>query len=89
MYAAELTSKTRLDKVIFMEQNISVSATIKDVTPSIGSVAGGTRLRITMNDGFLGNNSTMPVVFVKVPISTTFVNGLVVCDVERYVFLLL
>ncbi|XRA97477.1 fibrocystin-like protein [Pycnococcus provasolii] len=55
---------------------------IDSVSPSMGSIAGGTDITITGSG--LYSADSVAVVYVRVPVSTTFPNGLVPCDVSTW-----
>jgi hypothetical protein len=50
------------------------------VTPQVGSIGGGSLLTIA-GQGFDAVNASTGVVVIAVPVSTTFLNGVVLCDV--------
>ncbi|KAK3258451.1 hypothetical protein CYMTET_32501, partial [Cymbomonas tetramitiformis] len=55
--------------------------TLTAVSPRVGSLAGGTRITVT-GTGF-APEAGLNAVFTRVPVSTTFPNGVVPCDVEQ------
>ncbi|KAG1667228.1 hypothetical protein FOA52_009793 [Chlamydomonas sp. UWO 241] len=73
------SGSSSLVSVVHIDAVVGTVLTITSVTPSIGSIGGGTTL-ILMGAGF----SSVPdanVVYVSVMVSTTFLNGVVACDV--------
>lgn len=54
--------------------------TITNVSPPLGSIGGGTLLTV-VGRGFDASNPASNVVVVPVPVSTSYPNGVVLCDV--------
>jgi hypothetical protein len=52
---------------------------VRSVTPHIGSIGGGTLLNIA-GQGFDALDLSTVVVVITVPVSTTFLNGVILCD---------
>lgn len=59
---------------------LDVALSVTSVYPGQGSIGGGTILTIT-GAGFNAQEPSANVVLIPVPVSTTFLNGLVLCDV--------
>lgn len=85
-YLMQVTYKNG-EVVLYPSLPLSSTLVITNVFPSLGSIGGGTRITIR-GSGFRtgalqeGDESFDVVVVVRVPISTTFSNGVVLCDVE-------
>eukprot|EP00798_Chlamydomonas_sp_ICE-L_P031254 gene31253-6400_t len=59
---------------------VEARLTISSVSPSSGSIAGGTQLTIT-GQGFNAQDLSANIVMIRVPVSSTFLNGVVLCDI--------
>ncbi|GAX81121.1 hypothetical protein CEUSTIGMA_g8555.t1 [Chlamydomonas eustigma] len=79
-YAYTSNSTTVPYTLMYVFQTISTVLTITSVSPSVGSIGGGTNLTIT-GSGF-STTLSQNVVLIQVPVSSTFLNGLVLCDVK-------
>jgi hypothetical protein len=55
---------------------------VHSVSPQIGSIAGGSLLTIS-GQGFDALDLSTAVVVITVPVSTTFLNGIILCDVTN------
>uniref|UniRef100_A0A383WCP6 Fibrocystin-L n=1 Tax=Tetradesmus obliquus TaxID=3088 RepID=A0A383WCP6_TETOB len=55
---------------------------VRSVTPQIGSIGGGSLLSIA-GQGFDALDLSTAVVVILVPVSTTFLNGVILCDVAN------
>jgi hypothetical protein len=67
-------------QTVYTDTKLTFDLAISSVQPALGSVGGGTLVTIS-GTGFssvAGSN----VVLLHVPVSSTFINGMVLCDVE-------
>jgi hypothetical protein len=65
---------------LFTQQTLTSDLSISSVHPALGSIGGGTLLTIS-GSGF-SSPSDANVVLLHVPVSSTFPNGVVLCDVQ-------
>eukprot|EP00899_Mesostigma_viride_P025002 jgi/Mesvir1/5687/Mv15702-RA.1 len=67
-------------EVLVLPAAVRVLFGVSSVSPRVGSLGGGTRITIR-GAGFTTQPNMTSVVTIPVPVSTTFPNGVVLCDV--------
>eukprot|EP00798_Chlamydomonas_sp_ICE-L_P010964 gene10964-17075_t len=67
-------------QLVLSATTVEARLMISSVSPSSGSIAGGTRLTIT-GEGFNAQVPSANIVMIRVPVSSTFVNGVAHCDI--------